>query len=169
MNTALGTKKSGMVLLSTVAFSGVASQNLPASTFTSAYENYDLLLSCVGSTTLQVYMYLRAGSTNTTTGYPFGGLQSNYAGTLASQYSNSNRGEWPFAKVNTARAFSKMTISNPSSSANGVQMIYHQLSPADGMLSGSGRNNSGIAFDSAQIFVDTGNITGTISVYGWNK
>ena len=44
MNTALGTKKAGMVLLNTTSFSGVTSVSLPASTFTSTYTNYKILM-----------------------------------------------------------------------------------------------------------------------------
>ena len=39
MNTALGTKKAGMVLLNTTSFSGVVSQSLN-DIFTSTYANY---------------------------------------------------------------------------------------------------------------------------------
>ena len=44
MNTALGTKKAGMVLLNTTSFSGVASQSL-TSVFSSTYNAYRIVLT----------------------------------------------------------------------------------------------------------------------------
>jgi hypothetical protein len=45
MNTALGTKKAGMVLLNTTSFSGVSSVTLATNTFTSAYTNYEIIVN----------------------------------------------------------------------------------------------------------------------------
>ena len=43
MNTALGTKKAGMVLLNTTSFSGVASQSFN-NVFTTTYDAYKIIL-----------------------------------------------------------------------------------------------------------------------------
>jgi hypothetical protein len=45
VNTALGTKKAGMVLLNTTSFSGVSSVSLATNTFTSAYTNYEIIVN----------------------------------------------------------------------------------------------------------------------------
>ena len=45
MNTALGTKKAGMVLLNTTSFSGVASQSFN-SVFSATYDYYRIIRKC---------------------------------------------------------------------------------------------------------------------------
>ena len=69
MNTALGTKKAGMVLLNTTSFSGVASQSI-SSVFSSAYTNYRILLNLTAaSVTTTTFLRLRTASDDTGTNY----------------------------------------------------------------------------------------------------
>ena len=60
MNTALGTKKAGMVLLNTTSFSAVSSISLPANTFTSTYKDYKIIYSAVLTNATQIVLRLRA-------------------------------------------------------------------------------------------------------------
>jgi hypothetical protein len=68
MNTALGTKKAGMVLLNTTSFSGVSSVSLPADSFTSTYTNYRILIDMSALTTGGNFTFrLRAAGSDLTT------------------------------------------------------------------------------------------------------
>ena len=73
MNTALGTKKAGMVLLNTTSFSGVTSQSI-SDVFSSTYESYRINATLVGTTVEALNMRLRvAGADNTSSNYYFTG------------------------------------------------------------------------------------------------
>ena len=64
MNTALGTKKAGMVLLNTTSFSAVASQSIN-SVFSSTYENYRIVYTTSGfSASDALTLRLRASGTD---------------------------------------------------------------------------------------------------------
>jgi len=63
MNTALGTKKAGMVLLNTTSFSAVASQSIN-DVFSATYDNYVLLINYLTSTTANQTWRLRVSGTD---------------------------------------------------------------------------------------------------------
>jgi hypothetical protein len=69
MNTALGTKKAGMVLLNTTSFSAVSSQSIN-NVFSSTYTNYRILLNLTAaSVTTTTFLRLRTASDDTGTNY----------------------------------------------------------------------------------------------------
>lgn len=77
MNTALGTKKAGMVLLNTTSFSGVSSGSVN-DVFSSTYENYQIVATLVGTTVEAFNMRLRvSGADNSTNNYYFVGTDMN--------------------------------------------------------------------------------------------
>jgi hypothetical protein len=91
MNTALGTKKAGMVLLNTTSFSAVASQSVN-DVFSAIYNNYKIVINLTGSTaSTDLAFRLRvSGSDNTTSGnYRWAGL---YVGSDASTVFGQNSG-----------------------------------------------------------------------------
>ena len=82
MNTALGTKKAGIILLNTTSFSAVTSVSLPASTFTTTYDRYLIKgnLSC-SNATVDINGRLRtAGTDNSGTIYNYQYLSSSGTG-----------------------------------------------------------------------------------------
>lgn len=76
MNTALGTKKAGMVLLNTTSFSGVATQSFN-NVFTSAYENYRIIYKgATAASVTDLNFRLRAsGTDNSSAAYEASGVQ----------------------------------------------------------------------------------------------
>jgi hypothetical protein len=77
MNTALGTKKSGLVLLNTTSFSGVSSQSV-SDVFSSTYETYLINVNGVGVANAAVVdLRLRVSGTDATgTDYKWQGLSA---------------------------------------------------------------------------------------------
>jgi hypothetical protein len=76
MNTALGTKKAGMVLLNTTSFSGVTSVSLPALSFTSAYTNYVLYVNATSSASVGLrFRFIKEGVERAANYY--GGMMEN--------------------------------------------------------------------------------------------
>jgi hypothetical protein len=65
MNTALGTKKAGMVLLNTTSFSGVSSQSIN-DVFSATYENYRVIFTINGPDTNDLFFRIRVGGADLT-------------------------------------------------------------------------------------------------------
>ena len=109
MNTALGTKKAGMVLLNTTSFSGVSSFSLAADTFTTTYENYKILLTVSGtSADSGINIRLRAAGVDTTS--------NNYF--YANMAFRSNNTANNYAEASTSAIAIGQTESNFSANAN---------------------------------------------------
>jgi hypothetical protein len=167
MNTALGTKKAGMVLLNTTSFSGVSAVSLPNNTFTSTYANYQFVVNTnfVNSTTLTFRMRL-AGTDNSANSYvsqvTFGSGTSttvtNTTSTVGSLTGNAGSSLTPvifdvFEPFVAQRTLVISRFANLNMSI-GASAIDH---------------NVATAYDSMTIFTASGNMTGTVSVYGYNK
>ena len=172
MNTALGTKKAGMVLLNTTSFSAVSSVSLPADTFTTTYDSYLVILKCGVSQAAYMQGRLRvAGTDNTTSNYQSGwaginlngGAASNdtqgAAGTLWSRFGYANGA----GEIWIAYTFHAPKLANRT-------MVNWQQSRIDATAnSGAAIFNTTTAFDSASFIPSAGTITGSVSAYGYNQ
>ena len=176
MNTALGTKKAGMVLLNTTSFSAVASASFPAATFTSTYDNYQIvykIFSADGLTNL--FMRFRVGGADNTT--------ANYASIIARDFNTSRGGFTPtfgatsFAISNgtpsaTIGAVGDLLISSPFLSE--FKSIRGRQGMSESSVSGvtwdcGGGFNASTSFDSLSLFTGSGNFSGFMSAYGFSK
>jgi hypothetical protein len=179
MNTALGTKKAGMVLLNTTSFSGVASASCPASTFSSTYDNYRIIMDVVPSSNsaANLRMRMKQASDLTDAAYNNAGIGNSTSGSDTTGYtrSGSNQTYWNLSTLPDARrGFYSIDIYAPflTTSAtyfNGQSAINNSAqNVTGGLYSGTtgGIDNSVTAFT---IFCAAGNITGTITVFGYNK
>ena len=172
LNTALGTKKAGMVLLNTTSFSGVASVSLPAATFSSTYRNYRIVLSADTTVATQMQIRLRVGGAdNTTSNYYSGAVNVAMVGGAVT-------GDPGGAAGNI------MSRAGYSNSAGVLNMFYDIYNPfetkATGISATQARNDAVLtivggyfqattSFDSLTFIPASGNITGEVSVYGYNK
>jgi hypothetical protein len=170
MNTALGTKKAGMVLLNTTSFSAVSSVSLPAGTFTSSYENYLVIIKAINSAsnghnfrfrasgtdvTSNNYYTQRVGIANATTSF------SRSAPSTAADISAYGAVE-TFWELNVYRPqLTATTYWSSKASAHDGTTVYFQ--DAAGFL------NVTTACDSLSWIVGSGTMTGEISAYGYNK
>jgi hypothetical protein len=172
LNTALGTKKAGLVLLNTTSFSAVASQNL-TSIFSSTYDNYLIVISeLAGSTGTTLRARLGAsGTPNTTSTYQYGGWTIDWtASTGAASGQNQS-------------SFFINNVSGTANEKNGIEINVFQPNKAtfttvnyqgydyrnQRLHVASGGHSTASAMTDFQIFPDTGTITGSVSVYGYNK
>jgi hypothetical protein len=170
MNTALGTKKAGMVLLNTTSFSAVASQSIN-SVFSSTYTNYKILIpaSAAGENlnfrmrvsgadeTGSIYSYTNAFITSDT------GTQAADRAELGSLITFGEFGN----------GLVSIEIANPFASSYTALNWVNTI----GRTSGAGRNRTkqGTAivgnttsYTGYTIYVSTGSITGSVSTYGYN-
>ena len=171
MNTALGTKKAGLVLLNTTSFSAVASQSLPANTFTSTYSHYKLIFNVTGSGVLWIRGRMRTGSTDATTGYKY---QEIYAAGASLSASRST----------TYTEFLDLILTG-NGTINGIgffELSHPQETKPTGLLTQnlavtgtpeftlrSQVLDNTTSYDSMTFYPTSGTMSGSISVYGFNK
>ena len=171
MNTALGTKKAGMVLLNTTSFSAVSAQSLPASTFTSAYTNYKIIVSnLTASAGVSIYMRLRASGTDNTSNIYYQQQQYNSSTTISGVRQQNTF--WTVGSADTTTSnFSTFEIFNPQTTAKtrGLVIWNQGAITTPETLFQTMTHDSATAFDAVTIYPSAGNMTGTIYTYGFNQ
>jgi hypothetical protein len=171
MNTALGTKKAGMVLLNTTSFSAVASQSFN-DVFSADYNYYRIIGSVIGSTGLNIAVRLRvAGADNSAAQYRRQILT--VASTTVEGTRTTGDTSWPGALgdvTTTDRNYCMLEIANPFISANTTALRTNSDSTSGNINLNQvsfGINNTA-SYTGFTAIASTGNMTGTISVYGFN-
>ena len=172
MNTALGTKKAGMVLLNTTSFSAVASQSV-TSQFSATYDNYRIVVALSAGSTGQFRVDLRSGGTDiTATNYSNGGLQMR--ATAANANYNVNGGDaWRLLDSLTTAGNIGFTMDLYSPFKTETTKMSYVATGQDGTsisgYVGGGLYNATTSADGFTILITAGTITGTVSTYGYNK
>lgn len=176
MNTALGTKKSGLVLLNTTSFSGVSSQSVN-NVFSATYDNYRVVLNIdsVSSTGTNVFSlrFGTSGTPNTNNNYSlkgiyvdsptFTGLDQNSGG---STYITTS----PSASTNEFVA--QFDVSNPFATK---YTFYTGIGTGSRGYANFRHNSYSGTFAATTSFTDiiiiptANNMTGSVSIYGYNK
>jgi hypothetical protein len=172
MNTALGTKKAGMVLLNTTSFSGVASTSLAASTFNSTYRNYRIILNFRPATnnTTFTWRIRKAGSDVTTSTYFLAGTSTQSGSATISSYrvnggtSFSTNADIP----NSADTIVSFDITDTTNS-NQLKGFGSIMSTAGIYYSFGFVNSTADTADSMTFYMSSGNITGRYQVFGYNE
>ena len=167
LNTALGTKKAGMVLLNTTSFSGVASQSMPASTFTSTYKNYMAILNVSADSNRSLSMQFRSGSTNKATGYYGNGVQMVYTSTTVTGQATNNQSSFYIGEIISAGLETGLTMYFYNPAVSSTRSLYSSVGfNGDYLSTRGGMQIDSEAFDSFTIFPSAGTISGSIRVYG---
>jgi hypothetical protein len=172
MNTALGTKKAGMVLLNTTSFSAVASQSLLANTFSSTYKFYRIVIAGSASADTGFNGRLRAsGSDITASNYSHTGVFTNNAAG-PSRSNATGVGAWEIGTVGTNGFHTELTLSYPFDTGFKKTFISHTFanyaSDRDNRING-GQYNATTQTDSFTFYPSSGTITGEVTVYGFNR
>ena len=177
LNTALGTKKAGLVLLNTTTFSAVSSQSAPASTFSATYANYRIVFNLTGSVNVanELRLRVRTGSTDLTTSYS--GALKFMANATTTSFDNATS---PTDRFNigyatngaTNRVTGAIDICNPFASLpTAISGILTGVIVGSyngfGLTGGFVENTT--SYDSFTIYPASGTITGTIQVFGYNQ
>jgi hypothetical protein len=173
MNTALGTKKAGMVLLNTTSFSAVASQNLQF--FSSTYDNYKIIVKFSAFSGDGSIRYRMSASGVDATG-------SNYNTGLRYIYSVGSPGDTQ-DNNQTSGNLTPFRNANPQDTKIVLDVVSPFLAERTGVIF-SGNANDGVqwmsiigtsahrvstSYDGITFFPTTGTMTGIVSVYGYNK
>jgi hypothetical protein len=165
----------GMVLLNTTTFSAVSSQAVTP-VFSSTYQNYLISLSLSGaSADSVVYLKLRSGATDASTGYSWA-----YVGfTVASLDTNTGLTGQTLgfvmcsleADLNKAYYSSTANLFRPFESTITAMSAIHTGSTTAASImtrSGGGWHTVESPYDGFNLVTTTGTITGTVRTYGYN-
>jgi hypothetical protein len=167
MNTALGTKKAGMVLLNTTSFSAVASQSVN-NVFTSSYKNYRVYINAKHASDNDLNFRLRASGTDLSSAsayyqgrYYIGGTSS-----LAAGSENAvTQTQWTLNRVGTWASQCVMDIANPQATEVTTSLTF--VTGGYFQVLGQSLNNNTTSYDGFTI-ISGGSMTGSVSVYGYN-
>jgi hypothetical protein len=177
MNTALGTKKAGMVLLNTTSFSGVANQAV-SSIFTASYDNYRMLINITSNTAdATIFLKLRSGTTdNSATSYNIGRATVDRGAVRGEVGQNDQTTGWNIGEVDLGVVghyygagidLHQPNLTRPTI----INYLGHYIATNGSLIGSSGAGFHGVssAFDGVNLIASSGNITGTIQIFGYNQ
>jgi hypothetical protein len=180
MNTALGTKKAGMVLLNTTSFSAVASQSIN-DVFSATYDNYRIVANILGAgaggggfgTNLRLRV---SGADNTASNYRYAGygLGDNAAALFKVQSSGLATSFLLEAASSQSYSYKVIDVFSPFKTENTsiqYQGMYLESTPQFFGYDMGGVLSVTTSYTGFTLFTPTGGTTieGRVSVYGYNK
>jgi hypothetical protein len=164
------TSNAGLVHLNTTTFSSVASVSLPNDTFTSEYSNYRVIGSLTNSVgaAAQTIRFRTAGSDNTTANYQQvlftaqGSALSAAAGTGLTSIAYTTPSE-------ICTNIYDLDIYKPKLTAKTYFLSKAMLQDGPFVRNGGGGFTATTSFDSLTFSAASGNITGSLNVYGYKE
>jgi hypothetical protein len=163
----------GLVLINTTSFSGVATQSIN-NVFSATYTNYKIIISCKTASSVNLFnLRLRAsGTDNTSSNYYYAtfGLDSSAASIALAKGDptdsfriGASGNDTSITEITISEPFTsnKTSYSQSSSLGSGTNEAHFEV--GGGFFSGT------TSFDGFTFFVPTLNISGEVSVYGFNK
>jgi len=156
-----------------VCVSGVSSVSFPANTFTATYRNYKFIVNCTATVGSYLQARLRAsGTDNSATAYTSG---SNYV-----QYNPSGS---PTSDNQAGVGTSWRTLGYLNTTGDNtieIELLQPQITGKTGFFGWSNRVDDSLfmmvggthsgsnSFDSLTLIPVSGNITGSVNIYGYN-
>jgi hypothetical protein len=174
MNTALGTKKAGMVLLNTTSFSGVTSQAV-TSVFSATYNNYKIITNFTSNSGNNTgYIKLRSGATDASSNYLEQGFYVLDATVVGENLTGGTLG-WIFTVFdsdnNSPQYFNSIELYNPFvASITTKTSVYKGYVAAGNNIIGwyNGSHTTASSYDGFNL-IFPGNASGTVRTYGFNN
>jgi hypothetical protein len=174
IDTTLGVyapSSSGLTLINTTSFSGVSSQSVN-DVFSATYKNYLIHIALSGSTTDDVNMRMRvAGADNSSEVYTRATIYQNNT-SIVGQLIDSETSFRGIAQMRSSQSnFSQVTIVNPFATENTtiIQDSTDQVGTAN--LTQTRRMHTmtvTTSFTGFTLIAAAGNITGSVSVFGYS-
>jgi hypothetical protein len=178
--TAMGTisttvdAKTGLVLLSTQTFSGVANQAL-SSTLSANYKNYKVIVN-INNTSLDadVFLRLRNSTTDKSTNYTYGiyGRQITTGAAVSASGTTSGIYMGSADPVTTNNMGYSIDLLNPfvTDRTIGLVQAYYLGSDSNFYTVNTGTiQTEAYSADGINLVITAGTMTGEISLYGYNK
>ncbi len=160
--------------------SAVASQSLPAATFSATYTNYTILFKLSGlSTNATLNLRMRASGTDATgANYSQGGIYNYSSGATVGGLNATGLTSFGMGGSGTvfnsgapARTFFAFEMADPFIASETIFNVAASLQDTAGFRCTvqSGLHDLTTSYDSATFFTGAGTMTGVVSVYGFNK
>jgi hypothetical protein len=156
----------GLVLLNTTSFSGVASQTI--NQFSATYSHYLVLHDVVLSTSNQLRLRFTdsAGSVLTSASYAY---TSNYAATSVAHFTDGSGSSEIVMYIANPEFSGTIDFFNPFTSALKTKVVFDTAGQTDMRGFGPCSLTSAVQNNGFQLYPNGGTMTGTVSVYGYNK
>ena len=158
-----GTASSGLTLINTTSFSGVASQSVN-NVFSSTYPNYLVLMNMTTSTTMTPQFRFRTASDDTTSNYNIQHLEASVSSVTATRNLNTNIMGLTPTTFNGKLIYS-IQILNPNAAVETQGFITTSIYMNS--LTSAFYQNTSDQYTGFSLIASTGNITGTVRVYGY--
>ena len=161
------TAASGLTLINVQTFSASSGINVD-NVFTSTYTNYRLVLSNVTSSGPYISYRERASSTNNATNYKKGQYYRSYTSGTAGTNSGGTEGNLFDLNTDATNTLgATLELQCPATTAyTGFQW---SASSSDQTHIGNGIHANAAAYDGFTLFPYSGTMTGTVSIYGYQK
>lgn len=167
MNTALGTKKSGLVLLNTTSFSAVASASLN-NVFSSTYTNYLIIIYGTFATSTDFSnLRLRVGGVDNSTASSYSRQALTGSSTTTSAFSETNTSFRNAFRGSTNMGVSEILIFRPFTTS--TTFFMSKTGEEGSVHLQSGYHNQTTSYDGFSIISNGNNFSATISTYGINS
>jgi hypothetical protein len=160
----------GLVHIATESFSAISSVSLN-NCFSSTYQNYKIVISCIGSTSANVFVRWRTGGTDNSTASSYQvQLMTAINTSVAAARGDTNQGEIGAIRTAAYNGFSydifnvfesQKTMLIGSCADEGATGFIHR---DYGIL-----HNQTVSYDGFSFYPNAGTITGTIRVYGYRN
>lgn len=149
-----------------VSFSGASSVSLNGC-FSSAYEYYRIVVSCVSSAaSANLNLRFRENTTDKAADYYGAGRSNQFNATQADFNMQNNSAQLQINTINTTYGGSTLDIYRPDATQGAIfGMAYTR--PNDAWVSYAGRNAGMSNFTGLSLVASTGTMTGTIRIYGY--
>ena len=166
-----GTPSSGLTLINTTSFSGVASQSIN-DVFSATYDSYRILINQYGTAAGQLrFRYRVSGADNSATNY----RQQIFGGDGATAFAGRDTGltfHLPGRTKNGVSCISIFDVINPFPSTLRAQQFGSYNDNSDGNIAAvsiATQLDVGTSYTGFTILAESGNMTGKVSVYGYNQ
>jgi hypothetical protein len=170
MNTALGTKKAGMVLLNTTSFSGVTTQSV-SDVFSSTYQNYKVLINLTSAASDTNFIRLRVSGADNSTANSYISERLNANSTTVTGLRNTSTQLLIGSNENSTNSVANLEIFSPNEVRPTQFLVQKHERETDGIVETSvygGYHNQSVAYTGFTL-IGTKSSSGTIRVYGYNQ
>jgi hypothetical protein len=169
----VGASAQGLTLINTTSFSGVASQSVN-DVFSATYDSYRIVIPKVipAAGTPTIRLKFRVSATDSSTQYYYGGISSASNSDTTVYRRADNDSSFDISPASANYTFGNVIdVHNPF--VVGRTIFNYSISGDDGSKyfggSGSGFHNVSASYTGLTIFPSSSTITGSISIYGYNK
>jgi hypothetical protein len=161
----------GMVHITTVAFSTSSAINVN-DCFSATYDNYRVMLHTTSASVSGsiLRMRMRASGTDSSVNYYFSGIQTSSQSATISSWRGNNVTYWEYGYAFADRTSLTLDIFRPF---DAVATLFHSSATGDDNVANltthylAGHHLVGTSYDGFSIFPSSGNLTGTLRVYGY--